>query len=505
MQLIDKELIFWLLLILVLHLVGFLYKIDLVVLLVVGLPFLIYRWIFGKWSTLKELRSALLLAVPFLLTASMPTRFLDSGRYYEQSVRWFQNGIPAGLANFDLYLVQMSAAHSLEAIGNVFLQTSQNDLTPILSMLLFVFGINHWKVLNFGRGLMLALIYFFLVQFAQCSSPDLLVSAVVFAAFCAGKGFSSGSRLYWMLVMVALPFIKLSAVGISLIIFIRLILEGHKFSCWLFFGGCLFLMKMAWLSGWLPLFGSLHVPWGIPLEAISQLQGDVSILNYSEDYNPYLISSLRMRLLDTLFGLLFFCVIGCSYIMKRLDLVDFVLFFIVFVAWVFVIPQGRILLPYIIFAILVTSSKKGGEHYRYSTNWIAYGTFIMGTLIVLPNWKNLSSSPRVQHFFDYGGVSNVGWFKPKALWSPETEERTLQDLSYHVPIEPFECFDAEFPCNAKILKYYGGDSVYLPVYNSDRNYFSYQSLIIGENTQEMLDSLNVLPQIELKQSKTQKK
>lgn len=494
----EKELVFWISFILVSHLIGFSYKVDTLAAWALLVSFIGYRFFIGTWAHPKEILWGILLAIPFLLTASMPTRFLDSGRYYEQSVRWFEYGVPAGLANFDLYFIQMSAAHSIEAIGNSVLNVGQNDFSSLIAIAVIVSGLMQFKNVALGKLLTGLLLFTFLVQFAQASSPDLLVCAIVFTSFAGVANFNSENSKYWILVAIVLPFIKLSAGGISVLILIKLFTSKAKFPIWpILMAVMFFILKFMWLSGWVPVIGNLNLAWSIPQEAMAQLKGDVAIENYSESYNPYLFEALHLRALDLLFGVGFLMILLFKGLRKTVSSPLGIFFLGIFTAWLLIIPQGRILLPYILVLLLINDGIRESQGIAISTSQFKVALLAIGLIFVLPNWHKVSNSPRIQHFFDYGGISNVSWIKPTPLWKPDTKKTFLGAFEYHVPSTPLECFDATFPCNAKVLKYYGGDSTYLPIYFPEKNYFGYRSKHISQKTQLELDSMNALPQFEL--------
>ena len=173
-----QEALFWGGVILVLHLVHLVRPLDTGTAVFWAVLILGSRLVGGRWPGWPALGRRLALMLPFLLVASMPTRFIDAGRYYNQTVRWFEEGVMAGLGNFDLYLIQASAGHSLEALGNALLAGGQNEVVPLVGALLLARGLERlsWR----GPDVLLGLLTMgVMTQFAQASSPDLLLVALL--------------------------------------------------------------------------------------------------------------------------------------------------------------------------------------------------------------------------------------------------------------------------------------------------------------------------------------
>lgn len=429
------------------------------------LVLVLYRIFFSVRMSKEMIFQGAFLALPFLLVASMPTRFIDAGRYYDQSVRWFMHGIPAGLANFDLYFIQMSAVHSFEAVGNQLAQQGQNLLTPLISLLVLLRAFIEMKNKFNNPFFIFLLILFFggAVHFFQTSSPDILLITLVTAIFLNGD-INKLSKQNVLLLGILAPFLKLTALPITLLAALWLLqLKAHRALLLLFLAMPLLLVKHIWLAGWLPVIGSVPVFWKIPANAASFISK--SVAGY-EEYNSKGYVFGRFRLPDLLIGILYLFTL-LSYIRLfgyKHILSIFALAFFIF--WIIVYPQGRYILPF--WFILLAQLSRISFTFTFNRRWTFVGVFVIGLLSTLINWTSYFNDSRIVNFLSFSGYDYVAWIKPHPLWEVETEVKTLEnDFQYHVPLNLYQCFDSPFPCSANVGQYQEGDKRYMPVYSTE--------------------------------------
>lgn len=442
---LSNEVLFWSALIVVSQILGYTIGISTTSACLVLIIAIASRWIFGKWESRRMMLFQYLLAIPFLLTASMPTRFLDAGRYYNQTVRWFIHGIPKGLANFDLYLLQGSAAHSTEALLTSITTVGYDSLVPLLSTLLIVRSIVQWRITT-PKLLALLIFYAVFVHFAQTSSPDLLAVAIVIASLSALRTHSSAILL--ATVAAVLPLIKLTFIPISLF-FIWELLRGknYKEMTIVFAAGILALGKLVWVAGWIPLIGTLPVDWHISHESI-ELLSSASIGESSGNRGAYILEGYKWRYLDVFTYLVY---ISLIFLFKRGNSKRrFTLHLVIALVGLFFVPQARFVIPLIIFLLLQVEMSQS----RFNISKWKSGAVVLsiGLISVMPHWRPYISNERFGHFFDFGGIQNVSWITPTPNWKISTVRGTDEQVEfpYYVPNEDFECFDGEFPCRREV-------------------------------------------------------
>ena len=446
------------------HLLAFLVGIGFWLSCIVLLALVLHRIFFSVRMDKKMLIQGAILALPFLLVASMPTRFIDAGRYYDQSVRWFMHGIPAGLANFDLYFIQMSAVHSFEAVGNQLAQQGQNLLTPLISLVILLRAFIENKANINGYFLALLCLFFGgVVHFFQTSSSDLFLFSILTALFL----HSDAAKISpWAILSIGTiaPFLKLTAVPISVLAGLMLLQhKAYREVMLLTVGMLLLLAKHIWLAGWLPVIGSVPVLWKIPENAASFITK--SVAGY-EEYNSKGYVFGRFRLPDLMVGVLYF--VSLLAFLRHFGIRNLLAIFamVFFLFWMVVFPQGRYLLP--IWFILLAQLSRIPLRHTYKPRLAFACVLTIGLLSTMVNWTFLFANNRVINFLNYSGISNVGWVSPHPLWVVETEEKILDnDFHYHVPLNLYQCFDSPFPCSANVGKYQEGEKQFEPVYSTE--------------------------------------
>ncbi|KAB2814339.1 hypothetical protein [Phaeocystidibacter luteus] len=437
---LNHEILFWLALVVTSQILGFGFGVGPILSGVMLSAFFIVRIVRGSWATGREFIVQLFMALPFLLVATMPTRFLDAGRYYNQTVRWFIEGIPLGLANFDLYLIQASGAHSMEAMLTSITITGYDVLVPLVSTLLIVRSASSWDH-KIPRLIALFIIYAILVQFAQTSSPDLLGIALIIALSANGNQRIANSTL--AIGAAVLPVIKLAFVPVSLLWLILFLLK-NQYKCALIItaGGIFCAMKIFWVSGWLPLLGIMEVPWHIQmsdLEILSEAtSGDVS-----GNRGSYIISGMRWRYLDAAVIAGYLAIVLVNR--KNLARYDFIALLLTGIVALVFIPQARFILPLVLLTLLKVSGNSIPNIHSYKHAMFA---LFIGMIAILPHYPTWINDERVSHFLDFSGYKNIRWLVPSSNWRIETLEMESADGSfqYHKPANDFQCFDGDFPC-----------------------------------------------------------
>jgi len=385
-------------------------------------------------------------------------------------------GLPRGLANFDLYLIQASAAHSWEALGNILSFTGQNELTTLLAAGLIARTLLELKPFPKLLSPLLLLIFGFWVHFSQAASPDLLLLAFTFTLLKAQER----SKL---LLILLLPLLKLQGALIALFLVISFWKSAYfkKSLVILAISAILAAAKLIWLAGWLPVVGSLHLPWSITEAGATFISRSVTG-HQGLNSGVYLSAFLRLRWLDSLVMLahlsslllLFFGIrqhspAGAkSFALRHLFL---------FGIWLLLFPQGRYLLGMwtLLFVDSATLLKTSWTGFHNKPKLaLTLGTGLLAALVPLQHL--LPGNSRWQHFFDYSGFANIAWVKPHPLWQLPTRLHTLPgNFHFHVPKGPQYCFDSAFPCREWPGAAYGTDSTALsPCYWVDNSYFSSQ-------------------------------
>lgn len=490
----EKELIFWILFMSTLHVVAFIFGLSFWFSCVFLGLFLALRLYHSnrKWDT-KSSR-ALVLSIPFLLTATMPTRFLDAGTYYDQTAQWFTEGIPKGIGNFDLFLMQCSVAHSNEAILNSINSNGQNNVSVIISTLLIVLAFSREKKINRFYTLIGTIIFLVYVHFAQSSSSDLLLLGLL-VYYLLERNSSSRSEQELIALIIILPFIKPVGAGISVLLAIEL-WQRTKFKyVWILsIAALVFVGKSFWVSGWLPLIGKTAVSFAIPTEAREYLEFRQHYFNY-EGRNEFNFN------VDLVFGFIYLVLIGFQFISSKADETrKHIIAFghiLILSYWTINTPAARYLFPFYIFILLEIRSNLFLNKVSSIKTLILF--LSIGLLSTVPDWGIMLKHPRAKRLLAYGGFSNINWVKPAPLWKIPTKKIVIENgFTCYLPNEPFPCYNSTFPCNSNIARHYNGDSIYLPVYNEQKNSFSYKSLLIDSNSTAILDSLNALPYFPLK-------
>ena len=458
---LSQEISFWVVAVLLIHLLAFVSGIGFWLSYVVLSALILYRIFFSVRMSKKVIVQGALLALPFLLVMSMPTRFIDAGRYYDQSVRWFMNGVPAGLANFDLYFIQMSAVHSLEAVGNQISMQGQNLLTPLISLVILLRSFFENKSnINLYFFALLSLFFGGVVHFFQTSSSDLFLFSILTALFLHAEANKISPKAILCVGIIA-PFLKLTALPVSILAGLFLLQhKAYKEIAILSFGMLLLVAKHIWLAGWLPVIGSVPVFWKIPENAASFITKSVAAY---EAYNSKGYVLGRFRLPDLFVGVLYF-ITTLAYLkhfgVKNLIAIFSVLFFIF---WVVVFPQGRYLLP--IWFILLAQLSQVPLTISISPRKAFATVLVLGLTSTLVNWTHLFRNERIHHFLNFSGISNVNWISPHPLWVVETRAISIDhNFKYHEPVGNYQCFDSPFPCSANVGQYQEGDKRFEPVY-----------------------------------------
>lgn len=471
-----EEAIYWSIIILGVHISAFIWKIDIYITVIWLAVIVVSRGSLGHWTSRKDYFKGLILSLPFLAVASMPTRFLDAGRYYDQTVRWFQEGIPRGLANFDLYLIQASAAHSFEALGNALHSAGQNEVVPIVSAFLIVYTFLKHGDFTINSILIYFIFYLLLSNFFQCSSPDLLGIALITAYFFNDKretsDYSKG------VIALTLPLIKLTFIPFSLLFLAQLVFKKRiKVSVTLICLLVLLPLKTAYLAGWVPIAGILDVNWKIPQEAIEYLRS-ATIGQSTHNDGEYFLKEFNFRVIDLVVLLIYVLVLFFYSIKAHKKQVDANIIFMWTIPafWIMVVPQGRFLIPFILYIVYISHKDGKWQNSTIPKAFTVSSISVLSLFVILPNWSNLSSNSRIQRFLSYSGFQEIRWIKPSDLWHIKAEEIQLtKEITYYKPSEKFECFDTEFPCNARIIKHFGGDSIYTPIYFKEEAAFGYTS------------------------------
>ena len=437
-----QEALFWGGVILALHLVHLLLPMGTGMAVFWAVLILGSRLVGGRWPGWPALGRRLALMLPFLLVASMPTRFIDAGRYYNQTVRWFEEGLLAGLGNFDLYLIQASAGHSLEAVGNALLAEGQNEVLPLIAALLLARGLESlsWR----GPDLMAAgLVMGVMTQFAQASSPDLLLVALLLAAGPAPPRWLRG------LLMLLFPLIKL---------------YGALYALWLWWperrsgwawgavagGGFLAGLKLVYLAGWLPGIGPLGLPWSITGAAgdfIGNAVGGAVALNPGR-YEGGLGGLRTMETLGVGFFLLLWGLVKLWHPGGwRSYFGAYGAHLLLLALWLWLFPQARILLI-LCFPLLLLPLQKGSfQKPDFSLKpWALF--LLLGCFSALWPWQYFSwVEQRWQRFTRYSGYPAVHWATPAPLWQVATRRvDSAGGMPFYVPVGRQYCYDAAFPC-----------------------------------------------------------
>lgn len=489
-----EEAIYWSIIILGVHISAFVWKIDIYTTVLWLFIIIISRLKLGNWSNPRSYLKGLILSLPFLAVASMPTRFLDAGRYYDQTVRWFQEGIPRGLANFDLFLIQASAAHSFEALGNVLYSNGQNEVVSIVSAFLIVYTFLNNGNFNIPSIIVYLIFYALLSNFFQCSSPDLIGIALITAYFFNDKKETPDYAKVFMAGV--LPLIKLTLTPFSLLFLVQLISKrklNEAIVATLFL--CLAALKNFYLSGWVPVVGLFDVSWKIPQEAVNYIKLAALGLE-SHNEGLYLGTSQTYRLIDVFVYLVYIVTISIFFWHTRSQKLKTTAIFLIAIAilWPVISPHGRYLFPVILFALYELSKLKDIS-LRIHPKLAIVGIGCLALITLAPSWHETLSNPRIKRFFDYAGVKQISLYKPSPMWHIESKKIQLDDdFSFYAPIQEYECFDTDFPCNTKIIKYYGGDSIYTPVYSKNLYQFSYRSDVYSPQTKQRMKELNSLEQ-----------
>lgn len=435
---LEQEMRFWSTLLLVLHLIHLWIPLWPVWAGFWAVVILLYRTWRGCWQAGKALLAQLALALPFLLVASMPTRFIDAGRYYDQTVRWFEHGMLAGIGNFDLYLIQASAAHSFEALGNALIGQGQNELVPLLSSYL----IARWmtdanKSFSWALGLCIALVWGVLVQFAQSSSPDLLLIALVLGGF----PFKNRS-LRWML-MLLFPLIKLYGVLLSLFLLFQ---HGKDWRNGLFWslGLAFAAFKLVYLAGWLPFIGSLSLPWSISPES-GEFIGQAASAEKPMNVGTFPIANIPLRIAEYISLCIYLFLLWHIYKMRKRSII-LITQALLLALWIVLFPQARLLFPLILLQLLILIRHTHPfNKARFQLKW---GVLGLGLLSALSPWSKLPITyNRWQNFTRYSGWEYVQWLKPHPLWTVAVSDQGQENgWIYYSPQEDQYCFDSAFPC-----------------------------------------------------------
>lgn len=440
---LEHELSYWAVLVILSQVAGYLMGLSFYTSILILSTFTVYRIWKARLAKKAEVISLLLLGLPFLFTASMPTRFLDAGRYYNQTVRWFIEGVPRGLANFDLYLIQGSGAHSLEALLTSLTKTGYDIFVPLISTYLIVRFIQR-LLQEQANWLLVVIIYLVLPHFAQTSSPDLLAMALAMSMVVS----RNPANLVIGLVSGTLLLVKLSFAPLALFFLFRMP-SLKRLQGMLVFGGIasLSFFKLIWTAGWLPAIGILPVEWSISSEQIEILSN--ATLGYSEgNRGQYIIDGYPWRWLDTL--LILGYVLLSIYYRRRISTLESIFHFTIGLVALLFVPQARFILPLLLVLIYSMGRSRGGDlpvspFLRQNISIIA---LCIGLFSVLVPWHNFIQSERIKHYLDYGGLGWVSWLTPTPNWVIETKEYQLGDerFIYYTPVEDFQCFDSQFPC-----------------------------------------------------------
>ena len=490
----KQEIVFWSAFMAIVYIIAFFFGLKPGISISILITFIGTRFFISRRIWDIESSKALLVSIPFLFTASMPTRFLDAGTYYEQSARWFEHGVPKGLGNFDIFLMQSSMAHSNEALINSLLSIGQNEVSILIGTLLLSLAFSRIKELNLVKTFIGFIVFGILVHFTQSSSSDFLIIALLLFYFLERDSFSRGNNEL-IAIIIILPFIKPVGAGISLLLVLELWQKTRFKYFWILaLSAFLFIAKNFWVSGWIPILGRMPVEFAIPHEAKSFLKYISTFYTY-EGRNNLPFNS------DLIFGVLYLGLIAIQSWLNKQNkkpwLKNLIVHFLILGYWVFYAPAGRYLLPFFLIILLTIPLKANFK--PHPTIYFPILFLLIGLFSVLPQWGSLLTNARAQRLLSYGGVNNIHWITPSPLWQPQTKPIDLEEgFTYYLPIEPYLCFDANFPCNPRILRYYNGDSVYLPVFHKESYSFSYKSYPIDNNTQAFLDSLSILPQFPLK-------
>lgn len=432
---------FWLILVLVTQILGFSIGLSGPVAAGLLLSGFVYRFWAGSWLPWKELLRYFFYALPFLLVASMPARFLDTGTYYNQSIRWFIAGVPAGLANLDLFLIQASAAHSFEALGtSLWGGLGGSSLGPVLASFLLV---RRYRDLAgpLALDIALALLLFFgLALFAQSPSPELLAMALMAGALGPKAPLQKAGDIGLLIVILLL--IKLSFLIILPLLLWQKARQYPQLWAWTALGLVLAAAKMIWLAGWLPLFGSLaYLPWALP-EAWTPLLSLDGVGERMGAQGHYLWGYWRSADLG-LIGLLLIQLFLLRNFMPsdlwRLALLSLLL------GLVFM-PQARLFLPLFLYYLLAAwpADQTGGQR-----RWVLAIPMLALVWVLVP-WQGYLQAGRLQNFFQYGGWAQLGWLWPQPNWQLPTEAEQREgprgSFTLHQPPSGQACFDSAFPC-----------------------------------------------------------
>lgn len=452
------------------------------VVLAVALPLRIY-WSERHWGKVEW--RTLILAIPFLLTASMPSRFLDAGTYYNQAARWFEVGVPTGIGNFSLFLMQASIAHSNEALVNVLLGVGQNEVSALLSIYFVTAALARkaqpgWQHLVIG-----ALLFIVWVHFTQASNADFLLIAILVFVFWK-RPYAERSSSELLVLMVLLPFIKPVGAALSVVLFVEWIFKRRFQGWWLLpLGGAVFILKRIWVSGRVPLLPNDTLPFAIPDAAIEYL----AFRNTFYDYPGRNLLPFNADLLILLVYLPVLYVFIRQYRGWQVWTYTFI-HLVILSLWSVSYPAARYLFPFMVLMLIQLNSVRYGLPYR----GFVVGCLVLGLVSVLPPWNAIAKTPRSQRFLAYGGWKHIHWVKPAPLWSPETRPLNLDnDFVMYLPTENHKCFDAAFPCNTHGVHDYGGDSIFFPVYHSNKHQFTYRAEPIGPETDSLLDARSSEP------------
>lgn len=441
---VEQEVRFWSSFVLISHLVGFTLGLKPMVSATLLISFLGYRFIHGERGTLQSIRKQCIWALPFLLTASMPARFLDAGSYYDQSVRWFIQGIPAGLANLDLFLIQASAAHSFEALlTSLWGSWAGSSWTAIISTYLITRLLMAIRVSHPLHLVLPVLFLFVFVHFAQTSSPDLLGVALFLPVLWPSHPLKNTTLF---LLLIALVLIKATLLPLALLLALRLARSQTKAWLSVALGTTLVLAKWVWTAGWLPIIGRLSpLPWAIPTQWSALLEGA---------YSPQRIGPIglfvfgNLRLSELVFFLFLMSLIIA--LRRQMHKGEIAILGIGVVYGLWIMPQARLFLPLLVYLGALALIYTGNRPCRLIPGKRTYLLPLAATLmVVLPIGQWLPNG-RLKDFYDFGGYANIHWMTPCPNWVIHTEAQTKKgpegSFNYHRPLDHPQCFDAAFPC-----------------------------------------------------------
>lgn len=437
------------------------------------IPMAIKYWR-GRTTTLSEFLRGSLLSLPFIAVTSMPTRFLDAGRYYDQTIRWLVNGVPAGIANFDLYLLQMSGAHSMEAVITTFIDSGQNNFVSLLSTFLIVIAFLQSRKNNVFLLIALALLFLIGVHFAQTSAPGLLVYTLIFSLFFSIKKLSDIRSETLILVGTAIPLIKITAAPLSILAALELMRrKDFKGIAGLSIGGLLVLSKTIWTAGWIPGFGVLPLEWAIPKSAVELMKSAVNISKHQARGYYFNLFNFQIRWTAAIMAFIFW-VFACIYITSKLKdykttLIKLITVIAVFTFWLFYYPQIRFILPFFIVILGLLYH----ENSRFNVNKkVVYLVWFLSLCTILPDFTPLMPNERAKHFFAYSGFKNINLIVPHRSWQLETATFTLdKNFTYYVPVENYHCYDSKFPCTRNQVKVFSDSTYYTPKFLPEKNRF----------------------------------